>query len=117
MKKKVTKTEITETYQNGEKIVDKIKSTGFLVDSEPEYVKLYIRDIGRLNEINGKANDILFSFISSMGYNNIIPTYKPIKQMIARDLNVSLSTVESAVKLFKKRIIYFICSRNIYSRS
>lgn len=115
MKKIKTKTEITEILnKDGEKIVDKIKSTGFLIDSEPEYIKLYIRDIGRLNEIQGKANDVLFSFISNMGYNNIIPTYKPIKQMIARDLNISLHTVEAAIKKFKAKGLFIPYLRGMY---
>ena len=115
-KKFITKTEVVKTYdrESGEEIVKDINISSFSVDKEPEYIKLYIQDIGRLKKINGKANDILLAFISKMGYNNIIPTYKPIKMLVAKDLNVSLHTVSSAIKKFKATGLFIPYVRGMY---
>ena len=112
----ITKTEIVKKYdeETGEEIIKNINISSFAVDREPEYIKLYIQDIGRLKKINGKANDILLAFISKMGYNNIIPTYKPIKMLIARDLNVSIHTVNSAIKKFRASGLFIPYVRGMY---
>jgi len=115
-KKFITKVEQTETYDTntGEKTTLNVNVSSFMVDKEPEFIKLYIQDIGKLNAINGKANDVLLAFISKMGYNNIIPTYKPIKEFVARDLGISLHTVEAAIKKFKKKGLFIPVARGLY---
>ena len=115
-KKFITRVETTESYDlsSGEKQTLNVNVSSFLVDKEPEFIKLYIQDIGRLNSINGKANEVLLAFISKMGYNNLIPTYKPIKEMIARDLGISLHTVNAAIKSFKKKGLFIPFARGMY---
>ena len=49
-----------------------------------------------------------------MGYNNVIPAYKPIKQMIAKKLNISLHTVDKAVKMLKKNGLFIPFARGMY---
>lgn len=115
-KKFISKTEIVKSYdtETGEETVENINISSFSVDREPEYIKLYIQDVGRLKKINGKANDILLAFISKMGYNNIIPTYKPIKMFVANDLNISIHTVNSAIKKFKATGLFIPYVRGMY---
>lgn len=115
-KKFISKTEIVKSYdtETGEETVENINISSFSVDREPEYIKLYIQDVGRLKKINGKANDILLAFISKMGYNNIIPTYKPIKMLVANDLNISIHTVNSAIKKFKATGLFIPYVRGMY---
>jgi len=115
MKKKVSRTELrTEVNNETGEIGREVKTDTFLIDREPEFVKLYIQDIARLNDVTGKQNQVLLEFVRHMGYNNIIPTYKPIKKMIARKLNISLHTVDSAVKTFKKKGLFISVDRGIY---
>lgn len=114
MKKKVTRSEIKSTVNQNGKTIDVVKTDTFLVDREPDYVKLYIQDVARLNDITGEQNNVLLEFIRHMGYNNVIPTYKPIKQMIAKNLNISLHTVEKAVKTFSKKGLFISVARGLY---
>lgn len=114
MKNKVTKTEVyTVTSDNGE-VIEEHNHQTFMVEREPYYVKLYIEDIGRLNGISTTQNKILLAFIRSMGYSNVIPVYKPIKMMIAKDLNVSLNTINMAVSDFKKKGLFIQIARGMY---
>ena len=112
-KKHLSKTVKTTTIKDGELIED-IYSESFVVDREPAFIKLYIRDIGKLNSITGKTSDVLLEFISHMGYNNVIPTYMPIKKMISKKVGCSLATVEAAVKIFKKKGLFIPLARGIY---
>ena len=49
-----------------------------------------------------------------MGYNNVIPTFKPIKEMIAKKLNISYHTVDKSVKLFRKKGLFIPIARGMY---
>lgn len=115
MKKKVTKTvESSYTDFDTGEIKSTLKTDTLLIDREPDYIKLYIQDVGKLNDIAGEQNNILLEFIRHMGYNNVIPAYKPIKQMIANKLDVSLHTVDKAVKTFKKKGLFISIARGMY---
>lgn len=115
MRKKVSRSEVTtEVDRDTGEIGREVKTDTFMVDREPEFVKLYIQDIARLNDVVGQENNVLLEFIRHMGYNNIIPTYKPIKQMIASKLDISLHTVEKAIKSFKKKGLFISVARGIY---
>jgi hypothetical protein len=115
MKKKVSRSEVTtEVDRDTGEIGREVKTDTFLIDREPDFVKLYVQDIAKLNDVVGQENNVLLEFIRYMGYNNIIPAYKPIKQMIARKLNVSLHTVEKSIKKFKKKGLFISVSRGIY---
>jgi hypothetical protein len=112
--KKVSKTEESHLVSEDGEILKSLKTSTYAVESEPAYIKLYIQDIGILNKITGKSNEVLLEFIRHMGYNNVIPTYKPIKQMIAKKLNISLHTVDKAVKMLKKNGLFIPFARGMY---
>lgn len=113
-KRKVTKTEIYTQYdENGEENRS-IKNETYQVESEPDYVKLYIQDIGRLKNFTSAQNKILLAFMRYVGYKNVIPAYKPIKMLIAKELNISIETVNKAVTEFKKKGIFIPIARGIY---
>lgn len=112
--KKVSKTEESHLISDDGEVVKSLKTTTYAVEAEPAYIKLYIQDIGVLNNITGKSNEVLLEFIRHMGYNNVIPAYKPIKQMIATKLNISLHTVDKAVKMLKKNGLFIPFARGMY---
>jgi hypothetical protein len=112
--KKVSKTEESHLISDEGEVVKSLKTTTYAVEAEPAYIKLYIQDIGVLNNITGKSNEVLLEFIRHMGYNNVIPAYKPIKQMIAKKLNISLHTVDKAVKMLKKNGLFIPFARGMY---
>ena len=114
-KKKLTQSSIQEIYSEDDgRILNQVKTATFTVDSEPSFIKLYIEDIGRLNGITTSQNKVLLEFIRHMGYNNVIPTYKPIKEMIAKNLDISLHTVNQAVKEFSKKGLFIPYVRGMY---
>ena len=52
-KRKVTQTNIVETVdiRTGEIELNTVQSQSFLIDREPDYVKLYLADVTRLKDI------------------------------------------------------------------
>jgi len=115
-KKKFTKTEEKKVIDvnSGEIISETMKSETFTVDSEPPYIKLYIEDIIRLKKLDNSANKVLFELLSQMGYSGVIPVYKPIKQLIAKKLNLSFYTVDNAIKKLKKSGLLIPIVRGMY---
>jgi hypothetical protein len=86
----------------------------FQIDKEPDYVKLYVRDIIRLNDLAPSQGHVLMAMLQSMGYNNIIPAYASIKKIMCRDLGISMNTLNKAIDhLYKKNILIRI-DRGMY---
>jgi uncharacterized ubiquitin-like protein YukD len=114
-KKKISQVESVETYdENGELISADNKITSFSYETEPEYIKLYLNDIGKLNGLSPASNKVLLELIKSMSYNNVIPVYMPIKKMIANKLGITTHSVEKAVKVFYKKGLFIRAARGVY---
>ncbi len=66
MKRKLTKTEVIEVLdkETGEITIENTKSKPFLIDKEPDYIKLYIENISRLKDIPAGMNKVLFEIIN-----------------------------------------------------
>lgn len=77
-----------------------------MFEKEPPYVKLYLEDIGRLNGLSKSEQKLVNALVFNMGFNNVVPSYKPVKEMIAEKIGVSYNTVDKGIKtLFKKGIL------------
>lgn len=73
---------------------------------EPDFVKLYIKDICKLNDIPTAGNNILNELLKYMNYDNKVLLPSGIKKDITRDLNLGKSTLDNTLnKLVKKDII------------
>jgi len=112
---KVSQTKIVDTInvETGE-IYQSIQTKVYGQDKEPNYIKMYIEDIARLNELPIGMNKILIELIKSMGYNNVIPCYKPIKLMICNRLGIGLDYLNKAIDMFNKKGILIRYQRGIY---
>jgi hypothetical protein len=89
--------EVNEITNDGEIIVQKrLETSNF--ESEPPYVKLYLQDIGRLNGLNTSEQKLLNELVFNMGYNNVVPGYKPIKEIIATRLGMPYNTLDKSIK-------------------
>jgi len=84
------------------------------IEREPDYVKLYLKDIIRLKGLPPSTTNVLNALLQSMGYNNIIPAYAPIKKLICRDLNISMDTLNKAIDNLYKQDILIRLDRGIY---
>lgn len=116
MSKKNIKTEsITQVinHETGE-IVEETRRASFIVDKEPDYIKMYIDDITRINDLPKGLSPILLELIKQMGYNNVIPAYKPIKLMVAERLGVSLNYLNTAIRVFHEKGLIIRVHRGIY---
>lgn len=114
-KKNIRLKEVTEhvDVSTGE-ISSYEKKTVFQVDKEPDYVKLYVKDIVRLNGLPISTAKVLNALLQSMGYNNIIPAYAPIKKIICKDLGIKMNTLNKAIDNLYKKSILIRLDRGIY---
>lgn len=108
------KTIETVNEDTGEIINSITEINSFTYETEPEYVKLYLKDIGKLNDLSPASNNVLLELIRSMGYNNVVPVYMPIKKMIALKLNISIHAVNKAIKQFHSKGLFIRAARGLY---
>lgn len=85
--------EVLETTTETEKVI---------YDKEPDYVKLYLKDIIRLKDLPPASEKLLMLIVKHMGYNNLFQAYKPIKLVICKQLNISINTLNQQISNLKK---------------
>mgnify|MGYP000911225836 CR=1 FL=1 len=115
--------EIKISEDNTGEIIKSARTEVSLFESEPPYVKLYLNDLCRLNGLNNSEQKILNELIINMGYNNVVPSYKPVKEMIASKLEMPYNTLDKGIKeLHKKGILirqargFYIMDPNLFGR-
>jgi hypothetical protein len=86
----------------------------FGMEKEPPYIKMYIEDVAKLRDVPHGMSPILLELISQMGYNNIIPAYKPIKLITCRKLNISLDYLNKAIQEFYNKGLFIRVARGVY---
>lgn len=113
--KKITKQE-TKTiidHETGEIIkTDDLKS--YAVESEPNYVKMYIDDIAKLKDVPQASNDVLRVLVRNMSYGNLVVMIKPIKDKIKEETGLSLNTINKSIQNLYKAGILIRQSRSVY---
>jgi hypothetical protein len=70
----------------------------YRVSNEPDFIKLYLNDLVKLQNLPPSANNILYLLLQNMDYQNRIYITKSIKENVIKKLNISLSSLEKAVK-------------------
>ena len=113
-KKKVTQSSITQTVTSDGEILEHSTTKTFQFEKEPEYIKMYISDVARLKNVPNGMSPILLELISQMGYNNIIPAYKPIKLITCNRLGISLDYLNKAITEFYKKGLFIRVARGVY---
>ena len=114
-KKKINKETLERTidHETGE-ILNEVKNQSYMVDREPDYIKMYIHDVTRLKDLPNGMAPILLELLKQMGYNNVIPAYKPIKQMVCDRLGIKLDYLNKAIGEFYKKGLLIRTHRGIY---
>ena len=113
-KKKILQELVTQKVNESGEVTEQLKTTSFLVEKEPDYIKLYIKDVLRLTDIPNSSNAILFSVLKRMTYDSEIALFAPVKKRIAAELNLSEPTVSKAIELFAKKSILLRKDRGLY---
>ena len=114
--KNVTSGRVTEVidHQTGEIIQTETVQT-FQIENEPPYFKVYIKDVCRLQELNGRDTpDILYRICAMMGFKNMFLAYKPVKQAIADEIGCTVKHVENVIIKLKKKGILVPVDRAVY---
>jgi hypothetical protein len=96
--------EVTETQQ----------SQTFLVDREPDFVKLYVDDVIRLKDLPPASSKVLHAFLRTMGFNNLVPAYSPIKKLMAKELKITMNTLNKSIDNLYKKDIFIRIDRGLY---
>jgi biotin operon repressor len=115
--------EVTISEENTGEVIKTARTEVAMFESEPAYVKLYLNDLCRMNGLNNSQQKILNALVKNMGYNNVLPSYKPVKEMIAESLGMPYNTLNEGIKeLHKKGIIirkargFYIMDPNLFGR-
>ena len=89
--------QVTGIEQMNERIVK--------VEQEPDFIKLYLQDICKLNDIPKTYSKLLNELLKYSSYDNmiLIPTY--IKEKISKDLNMNIGTVSNSLSQLTKNEI------------
>jgi hypothetical protein len=114
-KKKVIRqqTETVVDHETGEisKTTDLKES---YIEQEPSYVKMYIQDIVRLNDLPSSAGKVLNILVSNMGYGNKVILIKPIKKYIMEQTGLSEGSVKRCIADLTKANILIRLERAVY---
>jgi hypothetical protein len=115
-KRKVTQTNIVETVdiRTGEIELNTVQSQSFLIDREPDYVKLYLADVTRLKDIPAGMNKVLFELMKSINYNGIIMAYKPVKDLMCLNMGISVNYLNKCIDEFHRKGILIRYARGVY---
>ena len=101
-----TETKTIIDHQTGEIIQTEHNQKGF-VEKEPDYVKLYLQDIARLNNLPPSASSLMTLIIRSMGYNNLFFAFKPLKEMFCEELKMPMNTLNKQIDNLRKEYFTF----------
>ncbi len=114
VKKVVNETISTVINESGEILGQSESITYNYLEVEPEYVKLYTKDILKLKNIPNASNSVLLAIMRRLGYNNEIGLYAPIKRQIAEELGLSVKKIEQAIQEFAQKDILLRKDRGLY---
>lgn len=93
--------EIIDTH-TGEVLGSKSQTEKVYIEKEPDYVKLYLKDIVRLKDLPPTSEKLLMLIVKHMGYNNLFQAYKPLKLVMSQQLNMSLNTLNQQISNLRK---------------
>jgi hypothetical protein len=85
-----------------------------IVQKEPDYVKLYLESITKLNDVQGWTDPILHELLRLMNYGNEIVLNAAVKKRMALGLKISTRTIDNALSMLVKKNIIFRVDTGLY---
>lgn len=85
------------------------------VSREPDYIKLYIADLIKLNDLPKSTSNILYSLLKNMTYDNEIIIIASLKRKISNELKISIETINKAVQSLNNNGIISRKDSGLYS--
>lgn len=92
----------------------KVVARDSILPKEPDFVKLYLEDVARLNNVPSWADSILYQLLRLMNYRNEIVLNATVKKRIGDELEVSMKTINNALGLLVKKQILFRDGVGVY---
>lgn len=116
MNKTILKQEVTEV-QNSEtgEVIEKSVTHTVRIESEPSFVKLYTKDMCKLNDVPKSANKVLNALLERTNYENQIVLAAHTKKVICDELEIKRPSLDNAIlKLVKSELILRV-GRGVFS--
>lgn len=121
-KKRIYKTDKQDAYfvdrETGEILASSHEETeSAYVETEPQYIKIYLDCILRFKGISSSLNPILLSLCRHMHYanqNQMVFVNKYVKELICEECGVKIKRVEQAIKQFTEAGILMRHARGVY---
>ena len=111
MSKKVTFQQETVDRETGESLKTYSES---IVPREPDYVKLYLESITKLNDVQGWTDPVLHELLKLMNYRNEIVLNAAVKKRMAVEIKISTRTIDNALSMLVKKNIIFREDTGLY---
>lgn len=117
MSEKKRLSQIVETtnidYETGV-VKNESRITVFQAGREPDYVKLYLKDIALVNDLPKGDTNILFHLAAKMDYEGTVVLISATKKLIATALGISEAAVKKAILGLSNRKILIRVDRGLY---
>jgi len=84
------------------------------VEQEPSFIKLYIKDMCKLNDVPKNANKILIALLEYVNYNNEIILSAGLKKRIAKELEITPPSLNNGISRLVKSELICSVERGIY---
>ncbi|ENL4423922.1 MULTISPECIES: replication/maintenance protein RepL [Bacillus cereus group] len=94
----ISRTVVNEDGQITHREEEKVINWG----TEPNYIKVYLDTILYLKDLPKGLNSILYAFLKRMSYGNQLVVNAALKRQIAKELELSLSSINNAISKFVK---------------
>jgi hypothetical protein len=126
MIKHATKTENKKVIdkESGEILSDENTITKVKYESEPDFIKLYIKDMVRIVGLKGNANRVLMALLPYVNYKNeiaLIPTYRKeicnILKIKPNSLSHIIMDLQRADILLNKGLNQWMINPNFFGKS
>lgn len=108
-------TEVTGYNSETGEVTTKSTTTVSKVPSQPEFIKLYLRDILYLSDLQTNQSGLLFQLLMRMNYTNEIVLNSHVKKEIAKQLNISTGTIDNNLSKFVEGKILERIGRGVYT--
>jgi hypothetical protein len=100
-------------FSTGE-TVSKRTATKRYINKEPDFVKLYLDDVMKLNDIPAKKTDVLYLLLKKMNYDNEITVVASHKREIADKLNCAIISIDKTLKVLVDKGILIRKDRGVF---
>ena len=111
MSKKITYEKETVDKETGESLKTYSEA---IVPREPDYVKLYLESITKLNDVQGWTDPVLYELLKLMNYRNEIVLNAAVKKRMALEIKISTRTIDNALSMLVKKSIIFREDTGLY---